>query len=148
MWVTIFPNIRRKYYTQAPLHSKLLTLTCLLCYGSKLLIKVGFFASNFKRLNYFFGYLLQYSCLENHMDRGGWVGQSMGSQRVGNDWSNLAYMQGTRIICNWKTRRQHLSKVELENDYCAQYYLKTPISYAEFILLVLKIPGPLSSITF
>ena len=29
------------------------------------------------------GYLLQYSCLENSMDRGAWQLQSMGSQRVG-----------------------------------------------------------------
>ena len=29
------------------------------------------------------GYLLQYSCLENPMDRGAWQLQSMGSQRVG-----------------------------------------------------------------
>ena len=74
--------------------------------------------------------------------------QSMGSQRVGNDLSNLTHVQGTRINCNWKTRRQYLSKMELENDYCAQYYLKTPISYVEFILLFLKLPCPLSSITF
>ena len=29
----------------------------------------------------------QYSCLENPMDRGAWRLQSMGSQRVGHDWS-------------------------------------------------------------
>ena len=29
------------------------------------------------------GYLLQYSCLENSMDRGAWQLQSMGLQRVG-----------------------------------------------------------------
>ena len=34
---------------------------------------------------------LQYSCLGNHMDRGAWRLQSMGSQRVG---SNLACTQG------------------------------------------------------
>ena len=28
---------------------------------------------------------LQYSCLENPMDRGAWWAQSMGSQRVGHD---------------------------------------------------------------
>ena len=33
------------------------------------------------------GCLLQYSCLENSMDRGAWWAiQSMGSQRVGHDW--------------------------------------------------------------
>ena len=42
------------------------------------------------------GNLLQYSCLENPMDRGAWRAiQSMGSQRVGHDWSDL-----TRIPLN------------------------------------------------
>ena len=31
------------------------------------------------------GYPLQYSCLENSMDRGAWRATSMGSQRVGHD---------------------------------------------------------------
>ena len=31
------------------------------------------------------GNLLQYSCLENSMDRGAWWVTSMGSQRVGHD---------------------------------------------------------------
>ena len=31
------------------------------------------------------GYPLQYSCLENSMDRGPWQAFSMGSQRVGNN---------------------------------------------------------------
>ena len=31
------------------------------------------------------GYPLQYSCLENPMDRGAWQAKSMGSQRVGHD---------------------------------------------------------------
>ena len=36
---------------------------------------------------------LQYSCLENPMDRGTWwATQSMGSQRVGHNWSDLACM--------------------------------------------------------
>ena len=29
---------------------------------------------------------LQYSCLENSMDRGVWWAQSLGSQRVGHNW--------------------------------------------------------------
>ena len=35
---------------------------------------------------------LQYFCLENPMDRGVWWLQSMGSQRVGHDWSDWARM--------------------------------------------------------
>ena len=35
------------------------------------------------------GNSLQYSCLENPMDRGAWL-QSMGSQRVRHDWSDWA----------------------------------------------------------
>ena len=37
------------------------------------------------------GSLLQYSCLENPMDRGAWWPQSMGSERVRHNWSDLAY---------------------------------------------------------
>ena len=36
---------------------------------------------------------LQYSCLENSMDRGAWRATIHGWQRVGHDWSNLARMQ-------------------------------------------------------
>ena len=32
---------------------------------------------------------LQYSCLENPMDRGAWWAQSMGTQRVGHDWAHM-----------------------------------------------------------
>ena len=39
-----------------------------------------------------------YSCLENPMDRGAWWLQSMGSQRVGHDWSNLAHMHASCSI--------------------------------------------------
>ena len=39
---------------------------------------------------------LQYYCLENSMDRGAWwATQSMGLQRVGHDWSDLAHMHGS-----------------------------------------------------
>ena len=34
---------------------------------------------------------LQYSCLENPMDRGAWWAQSMGSQRVRQDWMTNTY---------------------------------------------------------
>ena len=36
------------------------------------------------------GHPLQYSCLENSMDRGAWL-QSIGSQRVRHGWSNFAH---------------------------------------------------------
>ena len=36
------------------------------------------------------GNSLQYSCLKNLMDRGAWGLQSMGSQRVGHNWSDWA----------------------------------------------------------
>ena len=41
---------------------------------------------------------LQYSCLENPMERGAWQAKSMGSQRVRQDWSNLTVMH-TCIVC-------------------------------------------------
>ena len=40
---------------------------------------------------------LQYSCLENPMDRGAWWLQSVGSQRVRHDWSDLT---STRPSCS------------------------------------------------
>ena len=39
------------------------------------------------------GYPLQYSCLENPMDRGAWQLQSIGLQRVRHNWSDLACMR-------------------------------------------------------
>ena len=42
---------------------------------------------------------LQYSGLENLMDRGSWRLQSMGSQRVGHDWSDLSHMhRGSSLV--------------------------------------------------
>ena len=41
---------------------------------------------------------LQYSCLENPMDRGACRLQSMGSQQAGHDWSNLAHTSYTNIL--------------------------------------------------
>ena len=35
---------------------------------------------------------LQYSCLENTMDRGAWRATIIGSQRVGHDRNNLAHV--------------------------------------------------------
>ena len=37
------------------------------------------------------GYPLQYSCLENSMNRGAWRLQSRGSQRVKHNWATNAY---------------------------------------------------------
>ena len=37
------------------------------------------------------GYPLQYSCLENPMDRGAWQLQSMGPQRIGHDWATNTF---------------------------------------------------------
>ena len=41
---------------------------------------------------------LLYSCLENPMDRRAWGQQSLGSQRLRHDWSNLARMHACRIM--------------------------------------------------
>ena len=48
---------------------------------------------------------LQYSCLENPMDRGAWWATVRGVTRVGHDWSNLAaaaaiFYQNFIIVCN------------------------------------------------
>ena len=41
---------------------------------------------------------LQYSCLENPMDRGSWWATVIGSQRVRHDWSNLACMLPRKLF--------------------------------------------------
>ena len=51
---------------------------------------------------------LQYSCLENSMDRGAW-GLSSGFQRVGHDWSDLACIHAPNKIihsCHEESREQ------------------------------------------
>ena len=40
---------------------------------------------------------LQYSCLENPMERGVWQVESIGSQRVRHNWSNLAW----HVLLRW-----------------------------------------------
>ena len=42
---------------------------------------------------------LQYSCLENPMDRGTWCATVMGSQRVGHNWSDLAQVRCLAVAC-------------------------------------------------
>ena len=46
---------------------------------------------------------LQYSCLENPMDRGAWRLQFMGSQRVRHNWSDLAHTHTFLQIRDWHT---------------------------------------------
>ena len=46
---------------------------------------------------------LQYSCLENPMDRRAWwvtYTQSIGLQRAGHDWRDLAHILGTAAACS------------------------------------------------
>ena len=47
------------------------------------------------------GNLLQYSCLENPMDRGGWWVLSLGPRRDRYDWSHLA----CKTHCHWWSRK-------------------------------------------
>ena len=48
----------------------------------------------------------QYSCLENSMDRGIWQSTVYKSQRIGCDWSDLAFMQANTHI-NVHSKWQH-----------------------------------------
>ena len=41
---------------------------------------------------------LQYSCLENPMDRGAWWATSIGSQRAGHNWSNSLYAHTLGVV--------------------------------------------------
>ena len=54
---------------------------------------------------------LQYSCLENLMDRGAWWAQSIGSQRVGHDLATKQKQQQKSLhhieeIKNWDVQRK------------------------------------------
>ena len=49
-------------------------------------------------------YPLQYSCLENSMDRGAWWVQSMGSQRVWHDWVDNSFLAPRFLFCVPKWR--------------------------------------------
>ena len=59
------------------------------------------------------GTLLQYSCLENPMDRGAWWAQSMGSLRVGHDWATSLSLFTFRYwrngVAQSRTRLKRLS---------------------------------------
>ena len=55
---------------------------------------------------------LQYSCLENSRDRGLGGLPSMGSHRVGQDWSDLA---AAAVLLNWKKNLSNL-KLALLNE--------------------------------
>ena len=48
---------------------------------------------------------LQYSCLENPLDRGAWWLQSIGSQRIGHHWSDLAHTH-TPPCFSWQWKHQ------------------------------------------
>ena len=52
---------------------------------------------------------LQYSCLGNPMDRGAFgLLQSMGSQRVGHDWSGLAQTCSKKLVCSLKKKSDYI----------------------------------------
>ena len=48
------------------------------------------------------GHPLQYSCLENPIERWAWWLQSMWSWRVGHDWNDLAYSTSLPIDCKFE----------------------------------------------
>ena len=49
------------------------------------------------------GNSLQYSCLNNSVDRGAWWPTGQGSQRVGHDWANCMHTHSTEG-CPWMNR--------------------------------------------
>ena len=63
---------------------------------------------------------LQYSCLQNPMDREVWRAQSMGSQRVRHDWSDVAHghtLTDMKVGLSW-TGSKHAGWVEQEVSNC------------------------------
>ena len=51
------------------------------------------------------GNQLQYSCLENFMDRGAWRAQFTGSQRVRNDWVTNTFTLMCAVLILWGKNR-------------------------------------------
>ena len=58
------------------------------------------------------GYPLQYSCLENSMDRGAWQDTVHGMQKVGNDWATNTH----RYLPPWQTCK--LCSLLRESSFC------------------------------
>ena len=58
---------------------------------------------------------LEYSCLKNPMDRGAWRAEYIQSQRVGHNWSDLAYIR--MIISRGKTKIKidWIKEIKLQN---------------------------------
>ena len=61
---------------------------------------------------------LQYSCLENPMERGAWqVTQSIGLRRVGQDWSNLACTHACKFhVCTFSIIHSLINIVFYKED--------------------------------
>ena len=51
------------------------------------------------------GYSLQYSCLENPMDKGVWRTTVYGVARVGHDWVTNTFTQFSKCIVKWERQR-------------------------------------------
>ena len=73
------------------------------------------------------GYPLQYSCLENSMDRGAWW--AMGSQRVRHDW-----------VTNTFTFFYHSKIFHFLPFYCLGINIRNSIHKEEIHIKILKIP--------
>ena len=58
------------------------------------------------------GNLLQYSCLENPMDRGAWLAKVRGSQRVRHD---RAHMHADTTILKMSNGQRGLLQCEVQN---------------------------------
>ena len=56
-------------------------------------------------------YPLQYSCLDNSVDRGAWQSTVMGSQRVGH---NHEQMSDTFTLTDWIVLTEEKSKVDIK----------------------------------
>ena len=86
---------------------------------------------------------LQYSCLENPMDRGAWI-QSMGPQRVGHNWSRSAHMHSCfTMLCFYWQFLLHSKVKSYTYTYILSFWDFLPIevtteNQVEFALLYRK----------
>ena len=87
---------------------------------------------------------LQYSCLQNPMDRGAWQATSIGSQRVGHYWSDLACIQELNLLFNLGENWQ------LYNDGCShpwRWCVSVSVQFCSVAQLCLTLWGPMDCST-
>ena len=90
---------------------------------------------------------LQYSCLENSMDRGAWL-QSMGSQRVRHDWATNTHTHTHLPLCDSSLSPTPPAPLSFTQPFKLQFlflFLSLPCLFLWFLLSFSLVPPPILS---